>query len=46
MIYFTDKEKRAKIDAVAVRVKIDDMNVSSSKCHFESGHHTIPTVHV
>ena len=30
----------------SLRVKIDDMNVSSSECHFESCHHAIPSAHV
>ena len=32
-------------DVKKARVKIDDMNVSSSECPFESLYHTIPSVH-
>ena len=31
--------------ATRLRVKIDDMNVSSSECPFESLYHTIPSAH-
>ena len=34
------------LTSVSRRVKIDDINVSSSECHFESLYHTIPSAHV
>ena len=44
---FTEAEKLPPVwfDMMITRVKIDDMNVSSSECHFESRHHAIPSAH-